>query len=593
MALFQGDEKNDARGFSEGDDQIFGGGGDDQLFGNGGEDVMFGEEGNDELFGGRENDTLFGGSGDDVLHGDGDNDTLLGEDGNDLLEGGSGNDDLRGGEGGDRLFGGSGNDELDGGRGDDLLAGGDGDDTITANFGADVVFGGDGNDTIEVGGHDPRFPFFDGLFDGFRFDVANGDAGNDTITLNRGKIIAHGGVGNDTFVTDLVEAAETVMVGGSGSDRFVVTDLNSYGGRFAEMIGGNATVNTTALFGLPEGIDSIIVGSDLSIDTLDLSQLAGLDQSAFDFPDVGPVNKVVADLDLGRLTHINGSIGLGGEAFDDSNVNETVVAKLAGIEDVVGSAGGDTIIGNAAANHLMGGDGADDIDGGEGVDHLEGGEGDDVLTGGEGDDFVEGGAGNDELEGGQGNDVVNGGDGADVIRGGGDSTSFDTLVGGEGKDTIIGGDGDDIIFGDFYGDAVGADTLTGGLGEDRFVFADIGKELKTSNFLGTIKKTSVSITDTITDFDVFGTAHDTIDLFNIMLERTNFNGLNGVYSAATAFNTGHLYLAQHGTEGQPGFGTKVMIDINGGSHNDAANQFAVVDVLGVREAQLTADMFIV
>lgn len=86
--------------------------------------------------------------------------------------------DLTGGAGNDTLVGGAGNDTLRGGDGNDLLAGGAGDD---------LLVGGNGDDTL-VGG-----------------------AGHDTLI---------GGAGDDTLVVD----ASDIALGGSGADRFVVTD---------------------------------------------------------------------------------------------------------------------------------------------------------------------------------------------------------------------------------------------------------------------------------------------------------------------------------------------------------------------------------
>lgn len=86
--------------------------------------------------------------------------------------------DLTGTAAADTLVGGAGNDTLRGGDGNDLLSGGAGDDLLIGGSGDDTLVGGAGRDTLD------------------------------------------GGPGNDTLVID----AADVALGGSGADRFVVTD---------------------------------------------------------------------------------------------------------------------------------------------------------------------------------------------------------------------------------------------------------------------------------------------------------------------------------------------------------------------------------
>ncbi len=42
---------------------------------------------------------------------------------------------------------------------------------------------------------------------------------------------------------------------------------------------------------------------------------------------------------------------------------------------------------------------------------------------------------------------------------------------------------------------------------------------------------------------------------------------------------------QHGSAGQPGFGTKVYVDADGGAHNQATD-FAIADLAGVAQTAL-------
>jgi Ca2+-binding RTX toxin-like protein len=475
------------------DNVIFGRGGGDLLLGDGGNDTMSGDGGEDELFGQSGNDRLFGGIGDDILNGGADN---------------------------DELFGGNDNDELRGGQGNDELFGEDGNDTIIDTQGVDRIEGGSGSDTIVVWGGD-----------GFRFDTVSGGSGSDTISAARSKVLVSAGSGDDVINTDL--HGDKVLSGGAGSDRFVIQSLETSAGRVIDILGGDGAVERTSnIFGY-EGIASVTPGTDTSVDTLDLSQLSGLDASAFFIPDVGYVDKLVVDLGEGLITHVHGEVGFGGDAYglwiaDFASSATTVpiegqVAKLTGIENVIGSNGGDAILGNAAAND---------------------------LNGRSGDDF---------------------------------------LVGGGGRDTVNGGSGKDVIVGDFNGTGVNADTLTGGADADRFVFADVAKATTTTTTKGGSFGISVPLHDTITDFDTSGTDHDVIDLVRVLDARSDFEG-NG---AADAIAEGYIYFLQKAD----GSGTRVMIDLNGspdGTHNDTANNFAVADLQGVlvADVQNRPDLFL-
>ena len=122
---------------------------------------------------------------------DGD-DILNGLAGNDYLEGGAGHDVLTGSEGADHIHGGSGNDSATGDDGDDLLSGGYGDDTLIGGAGHDNIQGSDGDDIIDgVSGEDVA-----------EKDYLNGSEGDDILIGNNGD----------------------VMSGGSGADRFEITD---------------------------------------------------------------------------------------------------------------------------------------------------------------------------------------------------------------------------------------------------------------------------------------------------------------------------------------------------------------------------------
>lgn len=58
---------------------------------------------------------------------------------------------------------------------------------------------------------------------------------------------------------------------------------------------------------------------------------------------------------------------------------------------------------------------------------------------------------------------------------------------------------------------------------------------------------------------------------------------------------GFLYFVQHGTPGQADFGTKVMIDTNGGTHGDVLSNYVAADLAGITQAEVAnrPDLFLV
>lgn len=148
-----------------------------------GDDILNGLAGNDYLEGGAGHDVLTGSESADHIHGGSGNDSATGDDGDDLLSGGIGDDEVVGGYGDDVVLGGDGDDKLSGGYGDDTLIGGAGHDNIQGSDGDDIIDGVSGEDVAEK-------------------DYLNGSEGDDILIGNNGN----------------------VMSGGSGADRFEITD---------------------------------------------------------------------------------------------------------------------------------------------------------------------------------------------------------------------------------------------------------------------------------------------------------------------------------------------------------------------------------
>jgi len=137
---------------------------------------------------------------------------------------------LRGLKGNDQLFGKGDEDSLNGGEGDDKLNGGTGNDSLNGDSGNDRLEGGDGDDYLY------------------------GEVGNDTLT-------GFGSLGVDASEFD-------TLIGGGGSDRFVLAGYNSQSGKFEP-------------FYVESGDGyAIIQDWQSGLDKLDVS---GIDRSQFSF----------------------------------------------------------------------------------------------------------------------------------------------------------------------------------------------------------------------------------------------------------------------------------------------------------------------
>lgn len=157
----------------------------------------------------------------------------------------------------------------------------------------------------------------------------------------------YGGLGSDTMY--LAAQNGSRANGGSGNDKFVVSD-DSHG--------------------------HVIKGGD------------GFDSFIWRDAD-GDAERLRVDLRIGQ-------------AFTEDDGR---VARIYGVERVVGAGGNDILIGDGLANRLDGSDGNDRLFGFQGDDQLFGGAGNDVLNASKGHDILNGGAGNDRLLGGADGDT--------------------------------------------------------------------------------------------------------------------------------------------------------------------------------------------
>ena len=257
--------------------------------------------------------------------------------------------------------------------------------------------------------------------------------------------------------------------------------------------------------------------------------------------------------------------------------------------EVHAGAGEDIVYGTDHDDYLDGGDHADTLYGNGSNDRLYGGGGNDGLFGGPSGDELFGQDGDDTLEGNGGNDIINGGTGNDTIHG--DNNVLSQNSGGRpGDDTLFGGSGEDTLFGQ-----LGNDTLGGGTDRD---VLEVGRDADTFQFLAADLQVVTWETfprmytrqnwsqDTIKDFDA--AEGDILDVADVLDLATTFAG----GTATDAINQGYLYWTQHGTVGQPGFGTMIRIDPNGTAANAGTNlPYALAWLEGVASSEITASVF--
>ena len=251
------------------------------------------------------------------------------------------------------------------------MGGGGGNDTVDGGDGNDSVDGGDGDDSVGGGAGD---------------DSVGGGSGNDTVDGGDGNDTVDGGGGNDT-------------VGGGAGD-----DTVEGGGGNDTLSGGDGTDTLSG----GDGDDVLQFEADRTGQSGDSTDHVGS-------PGVDGTGDV-ADLD---------GLGLSDDEFDGG----------AGIDTLVGTAGGDAII--LDGDHENGSENPTIRD----VEVIDTGAGDDLVdltsqtheygdvtvNAGTGDDTVWTGAGDDEINAGDGNDAIHDGAGDDVINAGAVSYTHLTL----------------------------------------------------------------------------------------------------------------------------------------------------------------------
>jgi len=187
-------------------------------------------------------------------------------------------------------------------------------------------------------------------------------------------IVADGGAGNDTITIEPGVTVSATLNGGDGDDHLFGGELGSvlHGGAGNDQLSGRS--GNDQLFG-DEGDDDLFGGA--GNDTLDG--------------------------------------GAGNDVLQGQTGNDTLIGGE-GDDVLTGGLGDDLLQGGNGDDQLTGDDGNDNPTAG-GNDRLEGGAGRDVLEGEAGNDVLFGGADDDLLRGGAGNDQLYGEDGADELHG--------------------------------------------------------------------------------------------------------------------------------------------------------------------------------
>ncbi|MEX0337821.1 MAG: calcium-binding protein, partial [Arenibacterium sp.] len=201
-------------------------------------------------------------------------------------------------------------------------------------------------------------------------------AGDDEVNHRGGFATIYFGSGDD--VANMIDGG--IVYGGSGDDRIVFDDVGADNEAHGQ--DGNDVVILERTKGSADG------GAGYDTLAFDLENTAGNDYGF-----------ALVDLQAGTARMVE-------KRSANRFENESVNARIANFEQVIGTEFGDTIEGSGADETLIGREGNDTLSGRSGKDQLFGGEGADSLSGGEDDDRLHGGAGNDRLDGGNGRDTA-------------------------------------------------------------------------------------------------------------------------------------------------------------------------------------------
>ena len=506
--------------------------------------------------------------------------------GDNSVHGGDGDDSDLAGPAGSAIYGHAGNDVIVVGSG--AAAGGPGNDLyrFTGSIqqpqpGPIIEAPGEGIDTLETTSDVAALPenvenlrmisyTYEGVPWGSR--VANGNAGNNTITGNGLDNVIDAKAGDDILSSS---GGRDILRGGTGDDLIYAS-------------GDGATFE----FGRGDGQDTIINGAgteatgtlkfDAGVGEADVLLSRGTDAQANDLivaiPGTGDrvtVRDHFAVLNGVRTAGISSLLFSSGVQLSRSQIDSLAGSPTSPPPPpppppptggtIVGTAGNDTLVGSA---------GNDALYGLGGYDYLGGEAGNDLLDGGDGDDYLVGWLGDDQLYGGPGQDSLLGNEGDDLLDGGTAGTYADYLQGGPGNDQLISdgsgatfsyarGDGNDVIENrTLAGSAAGTLSF---LGSDLSA-ADVTLVRGTGDALNDLLITVVPTGHTITVRDHFARNGDL---------RTG--GLSGLWFADNSFWT-RADIDRH-TQGAGEYPTNWDDTLQGTAGNDWIRAYAGNDTV--------------
>ena len=351
------------------------------------DDKLYLTDGNDIFDAGLGKDEIWGGNGDDVINGGGGNDTLYGNDGNDTIIGGKGNDILNGGYGDDTyIFNkGDGADIITDYGGNNILKLSTGLDKkdliISQNFIGSILFSFKNNtsDSIAFNQNIQTIEFANGdkmnIDEIKKLSIIGDDTDNtiygyynenNTIIGNRGNDMLCGGTGNDIYVFNKGDGADTIIDHG-GNDMIKFNDFSAND------------------ISLRQEFNDVVITSKDSNDKITIK----------DFYD----NNGNATSSIKKIIFNDNSVWDYQTIINNSSIKATEESDkfyLSDKDDIFDALGGD--------DEIYGEDGNDTLIGGIGNDTLNGGCGDDtyIFNKGDGADIIEDWSGTDTIKFGEG-----------------------------------------------------------------------------------------------------------------------------------------------------------------------------------------------
>jgi Ca2+-binding RTX toxin-like protein len=440
----------------------------------GGTNTSSTHNGNDTLDGGAGNDTLYGGSGNDtylinsrldrivenadggsrdrvVLTNWGFTDTYI----YNITENGPNVEDItaRDDVGGMTLIGNAVDNRILGNIHINVLEGRDGDDILDGGAGSDRMVGGNHNDTYYV----------DNIGDTV---IETSTGGNrDIVYVSAAKWT----LGADQYVEQIKRHPSYLTIGAWLTGNNLAQTIEGGSGNDT-LDGGGATSGQDNLIG-GLGSDLFIISNPASVTLEDSSSSTGPDRDKIYLANTGLTSFSIDDAKYNFIEDLEAGTGTG-------------------VIELVGNTSANWIKGNDSNNTLKGGGGNDTLEGFGSDDEFEGGAGNDILRGGVGNDtynLIDSSDTVDETTGGSGTDdkvVLKGASvggswgqpglgsytlaaGVDILDATNVSTGM-TLTGNGLANTIIGGNGNDVLKGSDTNDSE-TDRLIGGDGDDTYI----------------------------------------------------------------------------------------------------------------------------